>query len=182
MASFNGQSLFVSALAGLTNTYATLAQNSKNGTLSMNDLTNSENLKNLNLNQSFLQYMTTNFGQIDKNGDGLIDQNDINNLCTTFQTKGLTYNEIVQFYGSNGNSTLLDTVTSYFNEIDKNKDGRVTMEEINSFNSEADRERLTEEYGSFDGNGFSVFYGSEESTYKKGSVLSSKYPSNNKSS
>lgn len=180
MATLNGQSLFTSAISGLTNTYAAFLKESPNG-ISLNDLTNpSDKINTNNLNSSFISYLTTNFGKIDKNGDGLIDQNDLNKLSETISTKGMSYDEIVQLCAQQGSSTLLDTVLSYFNQIDTNNDGRVTNEEIAAFSSNAEKERLVSEYKSFKPSSMSLFYGSEPSDDENKSVLDSRYPNLNK--
>ena len=98
MSILNGQSLLASAMAGLTNTYSTLMSD-KDSTakgLTMDDLSNvsAQTLASLGYNSNFLQYLTTNFKTLDNDGDGQITGNDMNNLMSTMQSKGLTYNEI----------------------------------------------------------------------------------------
>lgn len=183
MSNLNGQGLFVSALAGLTNTYSAFAkQSSTNGGLTLDDLSNpSDAVKaQLGTNNNFLQYLTTNFSNIDSNKDGKIDANDINKLTQTMQKQGLTYNEITQLIASGNSgmsSSLTETVLTYFNKIDKNKDGRVTSEEITSFGMETDRQKMDTEYNSFKPSSMSLFYSSEDgSDPKPTSVLDSMYP------
>lgn len=183
MSNLNGQGLFVGALAGLTNTYSTFAKNSKTkGGISLEDLTNpSDAIKaQLGTNNNFLQYLTNNFANIDSNKDGKIDANDINKLTQTMQKQGLTYNEITQLIASGNSgmsSTLTDTVLTYFNKIDKNKDGRVTSEEITSFGMESDRQKMDKEYNSFKPSSMSLYYSDENANEaKSSSVLDSMYP------
>lgn len=182
MAILNGQGLFVSALAGLTNTYSTFAQQNKNGGISLEDLSNpSDAVKaQLGTNNNFLQYLTTNFSNIDSNKDGKIDAADISKLSQTIQNKGLTYNEIVQLCASGNSgmsSTLTDTVLTYFNQIDKNHDGRVTSQEITQFSMDSDREKMETEFNSFKPSSMSVFYSDDTTANDKPtSVLDSLYP------
>ena len=84
MGILNGQSLLASAMAGLTNTYSTLmsAHSSSGKGLTLDDLSNvsGNTLMTLGSNYTFLQYLTTNFAALDKDGDGEITGNDLNNL------------------------------------------------------------------------------------------------------
>lgn len=182
MTILNGQGLFVGAISGLTNTYSTFAKNSKtNGSISLEDLTNPSDAitAQLGSNNSFLQYLTTNFSNIDADGDGKINATDMNTLTQTMQKQGLTYNEITQLVASGNSgmsSTLTDTVLTYFNKIDKNKDGRVTSEEITAFGMDSDRQKMDSEYNSFKASSMSVYYGSDSADDSKSSVLDSMYP------
>ena len=163
MSILNGQSLLASAMAGLTNTYTTLmsAHSSSGKGLTLEDLSNvsSSTMLTLGGNYSFLQYLTSNFASLDKDGDGEITGNDLNNLMTTMQSKGLTYNEI-QALCCNGNAdnSLLSTVLAYFNKIDSNGDGRVTSEEITKFSYDCQRYDVEAKYKSFKASSTSLYY------------------------
>ena len=71
---------------------------------------------------------------------------------------------------------MLTNVLTYFNQIDTNKDGRVTNAEIQAFNLKADEERLKTEYGSFRSSSMSVFYGEEGSDDEPSSLVDTLYP------
>ncbi len=163
MSILNGQSLLSSALAGLNTTYATLvsAHSSSGKGLTLNDLANvsSNTLLGLGNNYSFLQYLTTNFASLDQDGDGEISASDMNNVMSTMQSKGLTYNEI-QALCLNGNvdNSLLSTVLQYFNKIDANGDGRVTSEEITKFSYDVQRYDVEAKYKSFRASNTSLYY------------------------
>ncbi len=179
----NGQGLFVSALAGLNSTYSAFAtQISKNGGISLEDLSNpSDEVKSkLGTNNNFLQYLSSNFSNLDSDQDGKINAGDISKLTQTMQQKGLTYNEIVQLCatGNSGmSSSLMDTVLTYFNKIDKNNDGRVTSQEITEFGFESDRQKMETEFNGFKSSSMSVYYGSESDVNEKpSSILDSMYP------
>ncbi len=163
MSILNGQALVASALAGLTNTYSTLmSRSSTSGKgLTLNDLSNvsSETLTSLGNNYSFLQYLTTNFASLDKDGDGEITSVDLNNLMNTMQSRGLTYNELQSLCASGGgDNTLLSTVLTYFNKIDTNGDGRVTSEEITKFSYDCERDEAEQKYKSFKASNMSLYY------------------------
>ena len=120
MSILNGQTLLAGAMSGLANTYSTLMSESSSGSgISMDDLSNlsSKQMLNLGGNYSFVQYLTSNFSNIDQDGDGKITGNDLQNLMNTMQSKGLTYNEIQSLCATgNVNSSLLSTVLTYFNQ------------------------------------------------------------------
>lgn len=180
MTILNGQALLSTAMAGLTNTYSTLmSSNSASGKgLSMDDLANvsTNTMLSLGSNYSFLQYLTTNFKSLDNDGDGEISGKDLNNLMSTMQSKGLTYNELQSLCTSgNGDTSLLSTVLTYFNKIDENGDGRVTSEEITKFSMNNQRYEVEAKYKSFKASSASLYYsdGVEDDT---SSVLDSLRP------
>lgn len=163
MSILNGQALLSGAMAGLTNTYTTLMNSkvSKGSGLTLDDLTNvsPSALANLGYNSTFLQYLTTNFTNLDKDGDGEITGNDMQKLMTTMQSKGLTYSEIQTLcLSGNADSSLLSTVLTYFNKIDSNGDGRVTSEEITKFTYDCQRDEAFSKYKSYKASSASLYY------------------------
>lgn len=176
----NGQALFASALSGLQNTYSILAQNSStSGGLSIEDITNPSTsvLQQLGGNTTFAQFLSSNFSAIDKDGDGKISSADMSNLTNKLSQNGLSYQELCQLCsGSMGSSEMLSNVLTYFNQIDTNKDGRVTNAEIQAFNLKADEEKLKTEYQSFRPSSMSVFYGNDESDSEPSSLIDNLYP------
>lgn len=181
MAVLNGQALFSQALYGLQNTYSVLAQNNKNGGLSIEDVTNpsSSVLQQLGGNTTFAQFMSSNFAAIDKDGDGKISSDDMSNLTSKLSQKGLSYQELCQLCSSGmGGSEMLNNVLTYFNQIDKNKDGRVTNAEIQEFNLKSDEERLKTEHKTFKASSMSVFYGNEDADDTPSSLVDRLYPQN----
>ena len=179
----NGNALLASALSGLTNTYSILASNTtnKNG-ITIDDLTNPSTtvLQQLGNNTTFAQFLTSNFAAIDKDGDGTISSADMSNLTNNLISKGLSYEELCQLCSSGlSGSEVLTNVLTYFNQIDTNKDGRVTNAEIQAFNLKADEERLKTEYQSFKPSSMSVFYGDNDSDETPSSLVDNMYPREN---
>lgn len=163
MSILNGQALLSSAMAGLSNTYTTLmSSDSASGKgLTLDDLTNvsTTTMNSLGSNMSFLQYLTTNFKTLDEDGDGEITSKDMNNLMNTMQSKGLTYNELQYLCTTGtGDSSLLSTVLTYFNKIDKNGDGRVTSEEITKFSLDCQQYEVEAKYKSYKASNTSLYY------------------------
>lgn len=163
MSILNGQSLLSSAMAGLSSTYSTLMSNSSSSGkgLTLDDLSNvsSTTINQLGSNFTFLQYITSNFSSLDNDGDGEISGNDLNNLMTTMQSKGLTYNEIQSLCATgNADTTLLSTVLAYFNKIDANGDGRVTSDEITKFSFECQQDEALQKYKSYRASQTSLYY------------------------
>ena len=181
MALLNGSGLMNTALYGLQNTYAILAQNSKDGKISLTDITNpsTDVLQQLGYNTSFAQYLSSNFSALDKDGDGSISADDVSNLTTKLQQNGLSYQEIVQLCsaGGLGNSSLTSTVLNYFDRIDTDGNGRVTDAEIKAFSLKADEERLKTEYQSFKASDITVFYADENASDEEpSSLIDNLYP------
>ena len=170
--------------AGLTNTYAQLAAQNPDGlTLEALNEARANSYKNgTYLNQSFASYLQTNFGNIDKNGDGSITSEEINNLTNMMARQGLTKAELTQMYATGASGLSQDTmnkILEHFDEMDTNHDGRITSAEINAYDLNTARLEKEDEFNNRRATDMSVFYGSESSsssdTY---SLLSYKYKNN----
>ena len=138
----DGTSLFTSASAGLSNVFAQLSgQFGEEVTLeNLNKaLTNSNSITNNAYNSTFASYMTNNFSSFDQNSDGKISADEIQNIMSQMARQGLTREQIIALGASSGMTTSLqETVLSHFDEIDKNKDGKVTNQEIQAYGVESD--------------------------------------------
>ena len=138
----DGTSMFTGINSGLTNAFTQLTGQYGDGITLENlnkALTNSNFLTNSTTNASFASYMTNNFATIDSDSDGKISANEIQNLMSQMATQGLTREQIVSLAGSSGLSTSLqETVLKHFDEIDKNKDGKVTNQEIQAYGIDSD--------------------------------------------
>ena len=156
----NGTSLFVQALNGLTSNYAYLMTGSDGKGLSLDNITNpSEDVDKTKLNYAFTNYLSSNFGKIDKDGDGVISKEEFQNYTTSISNNGLTYQQLCELcYQSGTTSTLLETVLNNFSEIDTNGDGRVTNEEIAAYGIDKEIEELKDKYPKHDIKGMSIFY------------------------
>ena len=171
--SYTGRGLFTQATSALSSTFTALAE-SNSGTVTMQALKKAVGTKNNDtaLNTSFLSYLSSNFSTIDQNGDGKIDESDMNKYLENISRKGMTYEEIATLCSSNGSNSLVNTVLTYFNEIDKNGDGRITNEEITAFSMEEEKDKLEDEYGKFRPSSMSVFYEADSSADEWTSVMS----------
>ncbi len=178
--------LFTGIYAGLTNTYAQLAAQNPNG-LTLEGISEARNdtENNLTLNQSFASYLQTNFNNIDKDGDGIISQEEMTNLTNMMSTQGLTKAEISQLYasGASGLSTsTINEILEHFDDMDTNHDGRLTQEEISAYSVNSARQEKVDEYAHKAATNMSVFYGSESSdTTSSYSMLSYRYKTNSNS-
>ena len=165
--SYTGKGIFTQATSALSGTFTALAE-SNSGSVTMQALKKAVGKKNSDTdtayNTSFISYLSTNFSTIDQNGDGKIDESDMNKYLDNMSRKGMTYEEIATLCATNGSNSLVNTVLTYFDEIDKNGDGRVTSEEITAFSMEEERDKLEDEFGKFKPSSMSVFYGSEDSS------------------
>ncbi len=173
--SYNGKGLFTQATSALSSTFTALAD-TNSGSITMQALkkaiSSSNSSEGNSLNTSFVSYLSTNFSNIDSDGDGTITQNDMNNFLDNMSRKGMTYEEIATLCANNGSNSLVNTVLTYFDEIDKNGDGRVTNEEITAFSMEEERDKLEDEFGKFKPTGMSVFYEADSSADDWTSVMS----------
>ncbi|MDE6137884.1 MAG: hypothetical protein K2F57_00270, partial [Candidatus Gastranaerophilales bacterium] len=91
----SGSSIIASISSNLSNTYSYLASlypedgvTYKNITAARNDNTNY-----LTLNQPFATYLQNNFQTLDKDGDGVISADEMNNLTNTISTSGVSRSE-----------------------------------------------------------------------------------------
>ena len=141
----DGTSMFTGINAGLTNAFAQLTSQYSDGVTIENlnkALTNSNFINGAYANGTFASYLTNNFKAIDNDDNGTISANEIQDLMSKMATQGLTREQIMSLGASSGLSTSLqETVLSHFNEIDKNKDGKVTNQEIQAFGVESSLEK-----------------------------------------
>ena len=171
--SYTGKGLFTQASSAISSTFSALAESGSGGvTLEQIKKATSSDNNGTNINSSFLSYLTTNFSSIDKNGDGTIDESDLNSYLSNLSRQGMTYEEVATLCASNGSNSLANTVLAYFDEIDKNGDGRVTSAEITAFSMDAERDKLEDEFGKFKPTSMSVFYEADSSADDWTSVVS----------
>ena len=141
----DGTSMFTGINSGLTNAFAQLTSQYQDGVTVENlnkALTNSNFINGAYANGTFASYLTNNFKVIDGDANGTISASEIQDLMSNIATQGLTREQIMTLGSSVGlSSSLQETVLSHFNEIDKNKDGKVTNQEIQAYGVESDLEK-----------------------------------------
>ena len=173
----DGSSLFSGINAGLTNSFALLSSQYEDGLTLENlnkSLTNT-NITNTVYGTTFASYLTNNFNSVDANSDGTISADEIQRLMSNMATQGLTREQIMSLGASSGMSTSLqETVLSHFDDIDANKDGKVTNQEINAYgvNSEIGKQKVEDRNRIV--NNMSLFYGDDLTEYE-GSMLDYRY-------
>ena len=173
----DGSSLFSGINAGLTNSFALLSSQYEDGLTLENlnkSLTNT-NITNTVYGTTFASYLTNNFNSVDANSDGTISADEIQRLMNNMATQGLTREQIMSLGASSGMSTSLqETVLSHFDDIDANKDGKVTNQEINAYgvNSEIEKQKVEDRNRIV--NNMSLFYGDDLTEYE-GSMLDYRY-------
>ena len=180
----SGSSIIANISNNLSKTYSYLASlypedgvTLKNITAARNDGTNY-----LTLNQPFAAYLQNNFGQIDKDGDGVIGADEMNNLTNTISTSGASRAELTQLAMSGAYSgESINKILDHFDEIDTNHDGRVTSAEISAFTYSANKQEMMDEQNHKFATGTSLFYADESaSELSSYSILSYKYKNFNK--
>lgn len=182
----NNNGILSGIYSGLSSTYSLLASQYPNGLTLENISEARTKTSNTNvLNQSFASYLQTNFSSIDKNGDGIITSEEMNNLSNTLSTQGLTKEELTQLYVS-GSSGLSDStmtkILEHFDEMDTNHDGRITSAEISAYDVNCARMEVEDDFNNRKATDMSVFYGDSSASSDTYSLLSYKYKSNKTSS
>ena len=172
----DGTSMFTGINSGLTNAFTQLTNQYQDG-ITLENLSKSFTNNNLNsnaYNSTFASYMSNNFNNIDKDHDGKISANEIQELMNQMATQGLTREQITALGASSGLSTSLqETVLSHFDDIDKNHDGKVTNQEIQAYGVDSELEKTKISHQNRMINNMSLFYGSEKEY--EGSLLDYKY-------
>ena len=176
----SGSSIISNISANLTNTYAYLASlypedgvTYKNITAARNDNTNY-----LTLNQTYASYLQNNFQTLDKDGDGVISADEMNNLTNTISQSGVSRNELSQLASSGAYSPeMVSKILEHFDEIDSNHDGRVTSAEITAFSHSCNMQEKIDEENYKKATNMSVFYGDDNAStdVSSYSILSYKY-------
>ncbi len=173
----DGSSLFSGINAGLTNSFTLLSSQYEDG-LTLENLSSAltnTNITNTAYGTTFASYLTNNFNSIDSNADGKISADEIQRLMNNMATQGLTREQIMSLGASSGMSTSLqETVLSHFDDIDTNKDGKVTNQEINAYgvNSEIEKQKIEDRNRIV--NNMSLFYSDDLPEYE-GSMMDYKY-------
>ncbi len=133
------------------------------------------------VNTTFASYMQSNFNTIDKDGDGIIGADELDRLTGLMTKAGLTKDELTQMYASGASGlsgSTMDMVMKYFDEIDTNKDGRVTSAEISAFGFNSSKQEKMDEYAHKHATTMSTFYADDSADYGGAySMLSYRYQS-----
>jgi len=149
--------VFLSNQYGVQRAYGLLNQENADG-VSLDELSDLSNLTTLDI--PFAQFIKDNIGSIDSNGDNNITQDELNNMMSTMQNQGYTYNQLLSMSigTSSTNQSLLETVLADFDKIDSNKDGKVSQAEIDIYNLDKEIEDKKTELSEVKASTFSVFY------------------------
>ena len=179
----DGSSLFTGINSGLTNTFSTLSSQYQDGiTLeNLNKALTNTNVTNTVYGSTFASYLTSNFNSVDKNHDGKISADEIQNLMNNIATQGLTREQIISLGAASGlTGSLQETVLAHFDDIDANHDGKVTNQEINAYgvNSSVEKQKIADRNRII--NNMSLFYGTDTDRYE-GSMLDYRYLEDEKS-
>lgn len=181
MTGSNGSSILAGVYSGLANTYSYLAAQYPNKVTleNINKARTDASTANV-INQGFASYLQTNFQNIDKDKDGIISTEEMNNMTNTISSQGLTKEELTQLYatGSSGlSASTIENILEHFDDMDTNHDGRITSAEISAYNVNSSRMQKEDEFNARKAGNMSVFYGNEDSSADSYSILSYKYSS-----
>ena len=173
----DGSSLFTNVSSGLTNTFAALSGQYPDGiTLeNLNKALTNTNITNTAYGSTFASYLSGNFNSVDKNGDGKVSAEEIQEYMSNIARQGLTREQIMTLGGMNGmTNSLQETVLAHFDDIDKNHDGKVTSQEISAYgvDSQIEKQKISDRNRVV--NNMSLFYGSDDDKYE-GSLMDYRY-------
>ena len=179
MANSNSSGLLSGIYSGLTNTYSYLAAQYPNQVTleNINKARSNSNSANI-INQGFASYLQTNFKTIDKDKDGIISAEEMNNMTNIISAQGFTKDELSQLYatGASGlSSGTIENILLHFDDMDSNHDGRITSAEISAFNVNSSKQKMEDEFNARKANNMSVFYGDEDTAVDAYSILSYRY-------
>lgn len=178
MAKLNGSSLFAGINAGVTNSYAILSNLYSDG-LTQRNLSQAMSNQNVLTNQygtTFASYLSQNFSSLDKNSDGTLSTDEVQNLLSQMASQGLTREQIQSLGGMSGISANAQaTVLEHFDEIDTNHDGYVSTGEIQGYTLQSKLENRKQKDKTKMINNLSMFYGKENASDKASSLLSYKW-------
>lgn len=179
----DGSSLFTGINAGLTNAFSALSGQYKDGITieNLNKALTNTNITNTPYGSTFASYLAGNFNSVDKNGDGKISAEEIQEYMSNMARQGLTREQIMTLGAANGmTNSLQETVLAHFDDIDANHDGKVTSQEISAYgvNSQIEKQKIADRNRTV--NNMSLFYGSDDDKYE-GSLLDYRYLDDNKS-
>ncbi len=172
----DGTSMFTGINSGLTNAFTLLSGQYTDG-LSVENLTkalSNTNVTNTVNGATFSSYMLNNFNSIDTDKDGIISAAEIQDLMGRMATQGLTREQIMALASSSGlGNSLQETVLNHFDQIDANKDGKVTNQEIQAYgvNSQVEKQKIADRDRII--SNMSMFY--DVDTGSEGSLLDYRY-------
>ena len=171
----DGTSMFAGINANFTNAFSQLnGQYSDGVTLeNLNKALTNTAITSTTYGSTFASYMTNNFNSIDKDHDGKITANEIQDMMSNMAAQGLTREQITALAGSSGLTSLQQTVLAHFEDIDKNHDGKVSNQEIQAYGVESDLEKQKTADRNRVVNNMSMFYDNE--TNYEGSMLDYRY-------
>lgn len=173
----DGTSLFTAVKAGLTNSYNILSNQYTDGVTQENLYKSFSNPNMVNNMQgaAFSSYLSGNFANLDKNSDGTLSADEIQTLMTQMSQQGMSREQISMLGSASGMSgSLLETVLNHFDEIDANKDGKVSNQEIQRYGVTSALENQKIEDRNRMINHMSMFYGDSSKEYE-GSLMDYKY-------
>lgn len=181
----NSGSILTGIYSGLASTYSYLAQVCPEGvTKESINKARTDSKNTVNLDQSFASYLQNNFSSIDKNGDGIIGADELNDYTNSLATQGLTRAQLTQLAASGASgisSDQINKILEHFDEMDTNHDGKITSAEISSFGYAASKQEKIDEYNYQKATNMSTFYGNENASgVDSYSMLSYRYKNYNK--
>lgn len=140
----SGTSIYTAVNSGLANSYNMLSGLYSDG-VTLENLTaamNNSSVLQSSYGATFASYMINNFASIDKDNDGILSADDVQAYMNNISSQGLTQEQISTLGSTMGiPQSLQETVLAHFDEIDFNKDGKVTNAEIQAYSIQSDLDK-----------------------------------------
>lgn len=160
----NANALFMNAVYGFNTTYQQLMGSNSQG-ITLDNLNSTTNVNYSTM--PFLNYMKTNFKDLDTDNNSTISPTEIQKLMNDFQMNGLSYAQLMQLSSSGAmgaDTTSLSQVLQNFQKIDRNSDGKISLAEINAYNTSTEIAEKKDKLKEIKKNDISLFYSDDDST------------------
>ena len=153
--------IFTAAQSGLQSSIQYLFSNNADG-VDRTALNNAIYSNTTTTNTSFLQMINNQFSTLDKNNDGIITQDEANQMITDLST-GLTRDQVIQLRAQGSiDEDLANKIISNFSKMDSNGDGKVSEAEINNYCLNEDIQEKKDEQVKLTLKNMSLYYGSDD--------------------
>lgn len=166
MTNLNG-SILSGISNGLSSTYSILANAAGTNGLTLDSLLSTRNNPQYanTINQSFANYIQSNFSTMDKNKDGILSAAELSNMTNSINSTGVTQAQLAQMGASLGYSNeQVSEIMAHFSDIDTNGDGKVSVSEINAYNLTSARDKKEIEFKQKMAADMSIMYADDSSS------------------
>jgi len=163
---YNSNQIFTNAKFGIQRAFQALDCTDLNG-LSKDDF---KYRNNIALNDiTFAELIKQDFKSIDKDNNQTVSSKEIQSFLSGMEKQGLSYAQLAALQSQGvyigGNSDkMIEELMKDFKKIDQNRDGKVSVEEINAYRFEKEIEKTKETVNDFKASDLTIFYTDDSSS------------------